>query len=125
MSRDTKEIKIKTFCPECEKETNNDFVCEVYNCDGCCKDYEAYEKPAYMRLQTTIDRLAAELDRYRWHPYPDHKPEVEGLYQITSRENEIYSGFAWDTEFATSDTWNRFVIAFRPMPEAYKPEVKE
>ena len=36
---------MKTFCPNCEKETDSTFVCEVHMCNECNEDYGSYEKP--------------------------------------------------------------------------------
>ena len=42
---------MKTFCPNCEKETDAALVCEVYSCNECNEDYENYEKPLLKRAE--------------------------------------------------------------------------
>jgi hypothetical protein len=37
---------MKTFCPNCEKETDCSFICEVYFCKECNEDNGNYEKPS-------------------------------------------------------------------------------
>ena len=37
---------MKTFCPNCEKETECEFQAELYYCDECEGDFASYEKPA-------------------------------------------------------------------------------
>ena len=48
---------MKTFCPNCEKETESDFVCEVHSCQECNEDNGNYEKPstAYWKAQTATE----------------------------------------------------------------------
>ena len=48
---------MKTFCPNCEKETDATFVCEVYECKECGEDCENYEKPSAAALTAEISRL--------------------------------------------------------------------
>ena len=36
---------MKTFCPNCEKQTDSTFVCEVHMCNECNEDNGSYEKP--------------------------------------------------------------------------------
>ena len=36
---------MKTFCPNCEKQTDSTFICEVHMCNECNEDYGSYEKP--------------------------------------------------------------------------------
>jgi hypothetical protein len=46
---------MKTFCPNCEKETENTLLCEIYSCHECDEEYENYEKPLdhYWKTQST------------------------------------------------------------------------
>ncbi|GEM_PF-3634351 len=41
---------MKTFCPNCEKETECEFQAELYYCDECEGDFASYEKPAEKEL---------------------------------------------------------------------------
>jgi hypothetical protein len=54
---------MKTFCPNCEKETDSTIVCEVYECNECGEDNGNYEKPQAAALQSfvkqTMDTAAA------------------------------------------------------------------
>ena len=36
---------MKTFCPNCEKETDCAFDAELYSCHDCNEDFASYEKP--------------------------------------------------------------------------------
>ena len=36
---------MKTFCPNCEKETDCAFDAELYSCHDCDEDFASYEKP--------------------------------------------------------------------------------
>ena len=54
---------MKTFCPNCEKETDSVFVCEVYECCECGEDYENYEKPSVGALTAEVARLRGLLVR--------------------------------------------------------------
>ena len=36
---------MKTFCPNCEKETDCTFDAELYSCNECEEDFASYEKP--------------------------------------------------------------------------------
>jgi len=49
---------MKTFCPNCEKENESDFVCEVYSCGECNEDYGSYEKPSTTYWKTQSDTEA-------------------------------------------------------------------
>ena len=42
---------MKTFCPNCEKETESTFICEVHCCNECDEDNGNYEKPLTTKLQ--------------------------------------------------------------------------
>ena len=48
---------MKIFCPNCEKETDSEFVCEVYSCGECEEDNGNYEKPstAYWKTQASAE----------------------------------------------------------------------
>jgi len=48
---------MKTFCPNCEKETESTFICEVHCCNECDEDNGNYEKPLTTKLQSEIARL--------------------------------------------------------------------
>jgi tRNA(Ile2) C34 agmatinyltransferase TiaS len=48
---------MKTFCPNCEKETESEFLCEVYLCKDCEEDSSNYEKPMYNKLKEIIEGL--------------------------------------------------------------------
>jgi len=48
---------MKTFCPNCEKETDGAFICEVYFCRECDEDNSNYEKPTYNTLKNIIQEL--------------------------------------------------------------------
>ena len=42
-----------------------------------------HERQIFKIMLDEIDRLRAELDRYRWLPYPENKPEKGKKYQVT------------------------------------------
>jgi len=48
---------MKTFCPNCEKETDSSFICEVYFCKNCGEDNGNYEKPMSKKLKSIIGEL--------------------------------------------------------------------
>jgi hypothetical protein len=48
---------MKAFCPNCEKETDSSFICEVYFCKECGEDNGNYHKPAYRELNKIISDL--------------------------------------------------------------------
>ena len=52
---------MKTFCPNCEKETESTFICEVHCCNECDEDNGNYEKPLTTKLQSEIARLTARV----------------------------------------------------------------
>lgn len=48
---------MKTFCPNCEKETDSEITCEIYYCKECDEDNGNYEKPMYRNLISVVDLL--------------------------------------------------------------------
>jgi len=48
---------MKSFCPNCEKETESELTCEVYSCSECEEDNGNYEKPSmnYWKTQAAIE----------------------------------------------------------------------
>lgn len=48
---------MKTFCPNCEKETESELTYEIYYCKECDEDNGNYEKPMYHNLMSIIDLL--------------------------------------------------------------------
>lgn len=79
-----------------------------------------------------IIELRAELDRYRWLPYPANKPSKRGTWLATLSDGECHADDLIFPVFyvAEKDKWNLedeglshlIVTAYRPMPEAYSTD---
>jgi len=54
---------MKTFCPNCEKETECNMPIEVYTCSECNEDFADYENPQIARLTARVKELE-ESDKY-------------------------------------------------------------
>ncbi len=48
---------MKTFCPNCENDTESEFLCEVHSCNDCGEDCGNYEKPVARMLGSVISLL--------------------------------------------------------------------
>jgi len=48
---------MKTFCPNCEKETECDFTAELYECNECGEDFASYIKPRFKEQNNQIENL--------------------------------------------------------------------
>jgi hypothetical protein len=61
---------MKTFCPNCQKETDSEFICEVYSCNECEEDNSNYEKPSmnYWKTQSATEaKYIFELSSFLSH----------------------------------------------------------
>lgn len=45
---------VRTVCPTCQKETECLFICEMFECQECKKDFAAYSKPCTFILESRI-----------------------------------------------------------------------
>jgi len=48
---------MKTFCPNCENDTESEFLCEVHSCNECGEDCGNYHKPVYREMNKIISDL--------------------------------------------------------------------
>lgn len=67
-----------------------------------------------------------------WHPYPDEKPQKDGVYLVTIRVwNATYEdyfegvGFSYFMNADFKEDAIHEVIAWAEKPEPYRPEVKD
>ena len=85
---------MKTFCPNCEKQTDSTFICEVHMCNECNEDNGNYEKPqsTYWKTQAVgMVKQTMELTAFL------RKIMLLGLLRgsprLTARALEILDGF--------------------------------
>ena len=48
---------VRTVCPTCQKETDCLFHSEVYECQECKEDFDAFSKPCTFLLESRIKDL--------------------------------------------------------------------
>lgn len=78
-----------------------------------------------------IEKILKEITEYGWIPVEERLPEESGTYIITAKDGERKNvSFAkWQNRYKRFDMigarsyWR--VIAWRPLPEPYRPERKD
>ena len=84
---------MKTLCPNCEKETESTFICEVYACRECDEDNGNYEKPLTTKLQSELTRLTERVreleDANRWIPVSECNPKYSNWYDVLRYDKTI------------------------------------
>jgi len=81
---------MKTFCPNCEKETDCNFDAELYSCNECEEDFASYEK--YWKKQACA-AVKHMLDMTSFLRHIMTLGLLRGSPRLTTRALEILDGF--------------------------------
>lgn len=99
--------------------------CEVYQSDNRC-----YSGGVYGAIRA-INTLTSVQPYPQWIPVSERLPEKSANYLVTVRwyreddiEISVYEYNAWHKEWNDGESCGQRVIAWMPLPEAYKPNNK-
>ena len=90
--------------------------------------YENYKGEALQDLESVIQEAIAEHEQKQWQKYSEKRPEKNGYYMVTTRNEEVGMAY-WDRQWWMGSPKeglqmgikDDFITAFYELPKPYKP----
>lgn len=81
---------------------------------GCSKERERF-------IRDALEELPSAQSEQRWIPCSERLPEERGFYLTTTKDKAVYCDYWNEDNFDRTE----MVIAWMPLPEAYKEDDHE